>query len=840
MNQDRFLTQFLFVWKNAWRMLWRDWRTGELNILALGLLIAVTSITAAGFFIDRVENGMKQQSAELIGADLVVSSSRNDLGSYAANAQKNGLITTTTIGFRSVIPGKTRPQLVEVKAVSKGYPLRGSLRISDTAFTSGELTRDIPDSGQVWVDAKLLQLLNINNGAVIQLGDKHFTVNKIIAYEPDRGGDLFSVAPRVLMNADDLPATHLIQQGALVSYRLLIKGSPDAIRSFHKYIKARLQPGQQVIDTEHGRPELQSALTNARRFLALAVIISVLLSGIAIATVANRFSRRHFETSAMLRCLGVKRKTIFQLFTLEILLLSLIISTAGVLLGYVTQLGIAQILNTLILAHLPAATLRPLLLAYASGIILLTGFALPPLLILKRVPLLRILRQDTAVKGNTNAFLYLSVLICIAVLLQWQLQEPRLVGMIMAGMFATLLVLSGSAYLLTHFLTRLRQRVGISWRFGLANIARHRRQSIIQIVAFGLGIMILLLFSIVRSDLLKDWQQSLPVDAPNYFIINVQSNQINNITHYFNQKKISPVKFYPMVRARLMAINHVKASADNYNNERAKHMITREFNLSWAAKPQSDNKIVAGKWWKADDFGKPLLSFEKKLADTLHIKIGDTLSFDINGVNTDFVVSNLRSVNWNTFKINFFTVIPPGVLEDSPASWVTSIYLNDQQKASLVPLVKRFSNVTVIDVDTIMTRLRSIMDRVILAVEFIFMFTLFAGLVVLYAIIQANQDERRFESAICRTLGASRSILLRGLITEFVTLGALSGLLAGLAANAIALLLATYAFDFEYHFDPSVVLMGFISGILIVGIAGVLGTYHVLTQPPLRTLRQAG
>lgn len=821
-------------------MLARDWRAGELNILALGLLIAVTSITAVAFFIDRVEGGMQQQAAELIGADLVVASSRDDLQAHTLFAQQKQLQTANTIAFRSVVLGEDRPQLVEVKAVSDGYPLRGRLRISQAAFQTDRVTETIPQSGEIWVEARLLQLLGLDPGSKIQLGEKRFVAKHVLTYEPDRGGDLFSVAPRILMNASDLTATQLIQQGALVNYRLLISGDGATIAEFRKQLASRLKPGQQLLGIDDGRPEMQSALTNAQRFLTLAAIISVLLAGVAIATVAYRFSQRHLDTSAMLRCLGARQNTVVQLFALEMLLLSLLVSTLGCLLGFLTQIGISQILDTLLLAELPAASLRPVLLGYATGIILLLGFALPPLLALKHVPPLRVLRRDARVKTSSGWWLYLSVFICIGVLLQWQLDDPGLVSLIMGGMFLTLMLLAASAYALTSILSRLRQRVGIAWRFGLANIARRRGHSIIQIVAFGLGIMILLLLSTVRSDLLRDWQQSLPEQAPNYFIINVQSNQLEDITDYFAAHNIHAVKFYPMVRARLIAVNNIPTNAENYDSERARHMVTREFNLSWAADPQVDNKIVAGEWWQPEDHGRPLFSLEAKLANTLHIKLGDTLSFDINGVTRDFLVSNLRSVDWDTFNINFFTVVPPGVLEAMPASWVTSVYLDSRQQTALPQLVKRFSNLTVVDVATIMQRVREIMERVILAVEFIFIFTLLAGLAVLYAAIQANQDERRFESAICRTLGARKSVLLRGLIAEFVTLGALSGLLAGLSASAIAWLLAEYVFNFYYRFDPGVALTGIIVGIVVVGVAGVAGTYNVLTRPPVQTLRQTG
>jgi len=829
---------FSFLWLFSWRMLWRDWRGGELSILAIGLVIAVTSITAVGFFTDRIERGLQQQSAELIGADLVITSSSPDVSDYLEAAQVNDFQTAITQQFRSVVRGNDRLQLVEVKAVTDGYPLRGVLRISDSAFGTDEATSAVPAAGDVWVEARLLQMLDLNVGDKISLGQSSFNIAKVLRYEPDRAGDLFSVAPRVLMNRSDVAATGLISTGSLVSYRVLLSGERSKINKYRKLIKHELRPGEQILTVEEGRPELNTALEKAQQFLGLAALISVLLAGVAVATVAYRFTSRHLDTSAMLRCLGASQQTIIQLFTLEMLWLSLLASTAGCLLGLVTQFVITELLDQLLLTQLPPPSFKALLLGYATGIVMLIGFALPPFLALKRVPPLRVLRKDVAGTPISGWLVYLAVVICMALLLYWQIRDLELVTTVLGGIMATLVVLAVAAYVLILLLNRLRGMVGVAWRFGLANIARRPLSSVIQVVAFGLGIMVMLLLSTVRSDLLNDWQRSLPEDAPNYFVINVQSDQVTDVVNFFDAHGVKNTRLYPMVRARLQAINGKAARSSDYDSERAKHMITREFNLSWAKELQSDNTVVEGSWWQQKEFGKPLLSLESKLAKTLGLKLNDVLSFDINGTPIDFTISNLREVDWDTFHINFFTVVPPGVLEKQPANWVTSVYLDNTQRQQLAELVRQFPNITVIDVATIMQRVRNIIERVSLAVEFIFLFTLLSGLAVLYAAIQANQDERRFENAVLRTLGARRKTLLLGLTAEFVTLGALSGLLAGLAATSLAWLLAEMIFKFSYQFDLTLLLIGIISGSVIVVFAGLLGTRSVLTHPPVKTLRE--
>ncbi len=827
-----------FLWFTSWRMLWRDWRGGELSILAVGLIIAVTSITAVGFFTDRIERGLKQQAAELIGADLVISSGEPAVTDYIAESRAHDFRVAATQQFRSIVLGNERPQLVEVKAVTGAYPLRGVLRISDTPFGADEATTGIPAAGDIWVEARLLQLLDVEVGDEVSLGETRFHIRKVLRYEPDRAGDMFSVAPRVLMNRADLDATGLIGTGALVNYRVLVSGPRAAVDTYRAGLENRLRQGERILTVDEGRPELNTALQKARQFLGLAALISVLLAGVAVATVAFRFTTRHLDTSAMLRCLGASQRTVIELFTLEMLWLSVLASSVGCVLGLLTQFAITELLSELVLAQLPPPSPMALLPGYVTGIVMLTGFALPPLLALRRVPPLRVLRKDVSTGPVSGWIVYLAVLVCMSVLLYWQIGDVKLVSTVLGGMLVTLLVLALAAWALIRLLDRLRGRVGVAWRFGLANISRRPASSVIQIVAFGLGIMVMLLLSTVRSDLLDDWQRSLPENAPNYFVINVQPDQVEGIQAYFHQHGVANTRLYPMVRARLVDINGRPARTSDYDDERAKHMITREFNLSWAADMQADNTLDAGAWWRKEDFGKPMLSLESKLAQTLRLKMNDVLGFDINGTVIDFTITSLRSVDWDTFNINFFTVVPPGVLDDRPASWVTSVYLDMEQRRQLGQLVRQFPNVTLIDVDAIMQRVRGIMDRVSMAVEFLFLFTILAGLAVLYAAIQANQDERRYENAVLRTLGAKRNTLLLGLFAEFTMLGALSGLLAGLSATSLAWLLAEFVFKFDYRLDITVALIGIVSGTLIVGVAGMLGTRSVLSQPPVKTLRE--
>ncbi len=826
------------ILKLSARMLKRDWRSGELRVLLVSLVIAVTSVTAVGFFVDRVEQGMKNQAAELIAADLVISSPHDVDKNYYSESKKYSLKFAKTTEFRSVLLVKNKPQLVEVKAVTENYPLRGALRVSDTAFGSDTETNLIPATGEIWVEARLLSLLNIKLGDIISLGKLSLTLKKIIRYEPDRGGDLFSLAPRVMINDNDLQLSGLIQQGSLANYRVLFSGNRQSdIKKFKRWLKENLRKSEKIQTTKDSRPELRVALDRAQEFLSLAALISVLLAGVAVATSAGRFATRHMDGSAIMRSMGARQSTIIQIFSFEMLWLALISSSIGCILGWLTQLGITKILNKMLLANLPGASFDPVILGYATGIVMLFGFVLPPLLSLKNVSPLRVLRKDQKLKATPAWLIYLAVLLSMGLLLQWQLSKPVLVLFVLLGMMITLLILATGAFVLIKLLNLLRQHVGVSWRFGLSNIARRPASSVIQIVAFGLGIMVLLLLSIVRTDLISNWQHSLPADAANHFLINVQSDQVDELEKSLAATGVSKPKLYPMVRARLITINTKKISTDDYESARAKHLVTREFNLSWAEKLQRGNKILKGKWWNQEGFDIEQMSIEAGIAKALKIKLNDSVGFEVNGNEKQFKITSIRSVDWDTFDINFFTVVPPKILENSPTSWVTSFYLNPQQKDKIGDIVKQFPNVTVLDVDIIMNRVRTIINRVTFAVEFIFMFSLLAGIAVLFSAIQSQQDVRRFENAILRTLGARKKVLLYGLLSEFITLGALSGLLAGIAASSLAYVLSENVFHIEYQFEVMVAVIGIIAGIVIIGIAGIAGSYSVVSQPPLQTIR---
>lgn len=820
------------------RSLRRDWRSGELRILAIAVVIAVASMTAVGFFVDRTRQAMGQQAGELLAADLVLTSSNPVGPDRIAYARASALQRAETLSFRSVVIADDRMQLVEVKAVSADYPLRGALRIAPKPFAPDSVTSSTPGRGEVWVNADLLQKLKVEIEDIISLGEAEFVIRKVLTYEPDRGGQFFNIAPRVMMNIGDVPATRLLQPGSRARYRLLVAGANDSVRDYRTWLASRLNPSERLVTLEEGRPELRAALERAQRFLGLASLVSVFLAGVAMAMAARRYTQRHLDTSAIMRCLGASQRTIIKIFTWEMVWIGVAASLIGCLVGYVAQTGLAFILAGLVATELPLPSLRPALVGLPLGLAVLMGFALPPLLALKDVPPTRVLRRQAATPMPRNLATYTLAFLTMAGLMLWHARDMELLAYVLGGAVGTVVVLAITAYLLVKLLNGLRGRVGVAWRFGFANISRRARISAAQIVAFGLGIMALLLLSLVRGDLLEGWRKTIPPEAPNHFLINIQPDQAQALRDFLTAHDMVVPAIYPMVRARLTAINDQSISPETLSDPHARRHARRESNLSWAAQLQTDNRVVAGRWWGTGEYGRPLASFERDFAETLGIKLGDTVTYDIAGSEIKVKVSNLRTVDWDTFNVNFFTILPPGVLDEYPATYVTSVYLPPETKQPLNLMLERFPNITVIDVDALLGKVRQIMERVSLAVEYVFMFTLLAGLAVLYAAVQATQDERRYETAVLRTLGAHRGQLLRGLAAEFVTLGLLAGALAGVAASIIGYALAEFVFHFSYRLNLWVWLAGTLCGAIGIGIAGTVGTRSVLRQPPAKTLRE--
>ncbi len=824
------------AWRIGLRLLRQDWKSGELYLLGAALMLTVAAITAVGFFTDRIERAMQRQGGELIAADLVLDSSAPIPDRFAQQAHKVGLTTARTLEFPSIVMGTSEPQLVQVKAVGPNYPLRGALRVRSDLQTPERTVVGGPPRGEMWVEPRLLYLLQSKVGDSLGLGSERFRIAGVIAYEPDRGGNLIQLAPRVMINMQDVAATGLVTPASRVHHRLLAAGDMTAVDRFKRIAMRSASPNTRTIDAREARPQFASAVDRASRFLQLATLATVLVAGAAIALASRRLVGRQTNAVAVMRCLGAHRGLLTRIFLVRLLLFGLAASLLGCVLGYLAQAALVAILSEWFGSQLPAPTVRPLALGIGTGLITLVGFALPPLLQLARVPPLRALRSDVGRPRLSAAVAFASAAAALALLIFWQAADAELAWKLLAGVGVALLTLSGAVALLVRATAALAGRSRGIWRLGLAALARRPAGAHLQITGFGLGILALLLLAVVRVDLLRTWQDSLPAEAPNRFLINIQPQEVQPLRAFFREHGIESSGVFPMIRGRLIGVNDKKVDPDSYTDPRAQRLAAREFNLSWSDRPQSDNRIVAGRWWN-EPGAPPQFSVEEGLAQTLGLKLGDLLTFWVSGHEVQAHVTSLRKVQWDSFNVNFFVTAPRSLLQGEAATYVTSFYL-PPEKESLVPeLVRAFPSVTLLDVDALMTQVRRIVDRGVLAVEYVFLFTLAAGILVMYAGIQASLEERRSEHGILRTLGARRRQLLRSLAVEFTGAGLLAGLLASIFAELIGFILARQLFGLELHFNPWLWLGGVTASALAIGLAGTLATYPSLIRPPLQSLR---
>ncbi|HEY2145217.1 MAG TPA: FtsX-like permease family protein [Steroidobacteraceae bacterium] len=821
----------------AFRNLWRDLKSGELSVLLLALIVAVLSLTAVGFFTSRVAQGVRAQAAEVLAADLRLESPTPVPPHYFAEAAERGLRSAQVLSFPTAIFSGDLSQLAALNAVTAEYPLRGHMRIADEPFGAARSTDKIPGRGEAWIDARIIAQLKLSLGTTLRIGAASFRVTQVLDYRPDQGTGFVNLAPAALINFEDIAATQLIQPGSRATYAALFAGSPAAIADFREDLSKTKAPGERLRDVEESSRQLNSAIDRASRFLNLASLASVLLAAVAVAMGARRYASRHIDAVALMKCMGAAQRFVLSISIVELTLLALIAVAIGTALGFVAQSGLVWLLKSLIPSELPAASFAPLPIALVTVLAMLIGFALPPLLQLKSTPPARVLRKTVTAPPLRYGVSYILALAALFAILWSLVRDTELVFSVLAGVLGVGLVLTLAGFGLVRLTTRLRGGVGIAWRYGLANVSRRGTGSVVQIVAFGLGIMVLLLLAVVRGDLLADWRRSLPNDVPNNFLVNIRPEQRAALQEFLQSHGFGSPQMFPMVRARITALNGDSAQSLKLRGDVARGYVEREQNLTWSANIMDDNQLVAGSWWSAADAGKPWVSISSEYADALHLKLGDKLSFDVAGESLTVTVTSIRKIRWDSFRPNFFLVFPPGLLDGAAGTYMTSLYLTQAQRQSLIDLVRQFPTISVFDVDAILKQIRSIMDRASLAVQYVFLFTLAAGIVVLLAAVQATRDERRYESAMLRTLGASRGTVLQGVAAEFSALGFLSGTLAAFGATGVGWILARRLFSLEYTLDPWVWVSGLVCGTVLVGLSGTLATRSVVNTPPIVTLR---
>jgi putative ABC transport system permease protein len=816
----------------------RDGKSGELRVLMLALLVAVSALTAVGFFTSRVSRAVDQQAGEVLAADLRLQSRSPIDRSYFELAEEAGLKTAELRTFPSVVLKGEDSALSAIRGVSAAYPLRGRVKIADVPFGPTREATSIPGPGEAWLEARLFAQLGARVGDRVRVGNTELIAARVLDYRPDQGSQFVDLAPTLIMRLDEVESTGLVQQGSRVSYIALFAGNPQAVASFKEQLSARKKSSERLADITDASPQIRSAIDRSGRFLNLAALVTILLAAIAVAIASRRYVARHLDTVALMKSLGASQHLVLAISVLELLMIAILAGIAGALIGYGAQEGIAYLLKDLVRGELPRPSLSAGWLGLMTSVTILVGFALPPLLQLRFVPPARVLRRNLEPPPLKYVTVYGTAFAALIALLAWLIRDYKLLFYVFAATLGTFAVLILAGSLLVVALGRLRGSVGISWRYGMANIARRGRDSVIQIVAFGLGLMVLLLLAVVRNDLMQEWRASLPENAPNHFMINIRPDQTEAIRAFFRERDFAPPELVPMVRARLVQINERPVSELEFPTDRGREFVEREANLTWSETMQLDNKLLEGSWWSEGDSGGPRVSVEIEVAEALGLKIGDRLTYDVAGEIITASVSSFREVQWDTFRPNFFMVFSPGVLEDTTGTYITSVHVPRERRPILLEFMRQFPEVTAIDLDAILAQVRSVMDKASLAVQYVFGFTLLAGVTVLLAAIQATRDERRYESAMLRTLGARRRVVLQGVAAEFTTLGLLAGTLAAIGATAAGYFLASQVFNLDYTFDLTVWALGLVSGALLVGISGTLATRSVVNHPPVETLRR--
>ena len=825
--------------KLAWRQTWRDLAAGEIRLMLMALVLAVMAVTAVGFITDRAELGLQQEANRLLGGDAALRADTPIDKNIEVSAKKFNLLVAQTASFPSMVQSNETVMLADIKAVDNLYPLRGKFEIQNNANSESVSTQGGPAAGTLWLSTDAARKLNARIGQTINVGELSLIYSATLLQEPDAALNYFNVAPKVMIAYSDLARTGLVQNGSRIQYRLVVSGNNTNVQKFVSQTRQNLQRGQRLESSDDARPEMRSALDRASRFLSLAALVSLILAAVAIALAARRHSARHLDTSAVMRCLGASQATIAILQLGELFFLGFIGSSIGVALAWLLQAGVGAYLASSMGVSLPNPSLTPVYAGFAIGYTVLITFAVPPVLALRKVPALRVLRRDVPISEPSAWVVGLLGLSGLGALLWWHADSATLASVILFGIVFTVAALAGIAWLLLRWLKKVRHNLHGPWRYGLANLSRHQSMTLTQVSALGLGLMVLLLLGFVRSDLLARWQQTLPSDAPNRFVINVQSNQLQDVEKFIAREELNNAELFPMVRARLIAVNDTPVADIDYEKmgERSKRMAEREFNLSSTKTFGSDNILVSGQYWTSTQQDGLEMSVEEDFAATLNWKLGDVVQFDIAGTPLEAKITSLRKVEWESFKPNFFVVISPGGLTGLSASYISAMHVPKIKQVAMDNLVRQYPNLSVVDIDAVLKQVRSTIDQVSRVVEAVFYFSLFAGILVLIAAVQSSQDERMQEAGIMRVLGASKKQLRLAQITEFASLGLLAGFVASLAASILASVIANQVFGLPWSVNFNLIIYGVLAGTSLALIAGLWATRRVTQVPPVETLR---
>lgn len=825
------------IFKFAAKAFFRQSRSGEVLVMIAAISMAVASLSAVGFLTDRISLSIEKQASELLAADLRISSPEPIPEEWIDLAKERKLDLASSQSFPSVVYSQDGNALARIKAVSSMYPLRGTVRISDNDSSDEYEVKKIPSPSEVWVDQAILYRLNAEIGDEISIGNSDFKITAILRYRPDQSIGFASLSPTVLMNISSIPGTGLITEGSRVNYSMLIAGENNEVQTFSELMSVKVNDSARISNPSDSSERTNQTINRSKQFLSLTVIISVLLSGIAISMSARRFAKKRMDMIALMKSFGAKRRFILQTITIQLTMIGLTGVILGSIMGFIVENLVANLIADLFMSELPSPTFQTLFIGLLAAFILLPGFAFSSLLQLSNTSAIKVLRKNAIPAPPSELFIAGGALLSLSILLYYFVRDIELLAVIILGMLIISLLLFFIGQILAQILGSLRGGFGASWRYGLANVSRRGRDSAIQIVAFGLSLTALLLLSLIRTDLLTDWQKALGENTPNYFLINIQSYQTEGIREILKSSDGVNPEFVPLVRARMTKINGQSVQDRSYPDERGNWLANREANLSWSKTVNSKNKVMDGSWWSADYKGPPLVSIERSAAEDMGVAVGDNLTFLIAGENITAEISSIREVDWNSFSPNFFLVFSPNSLDTFPSSFISSMYLDKSENQILKELQINYPTVSVVDLDPILQQVRQVITKVSIAVQAVFIFTLIAGITVLFSAVHSTIDERKFESALLRAVGMKTRNVIISLLSEFSAIGLSAGILAASGASILAWQIASRFFEISYIFNLSLWLAGIVCGVVLVSLFGYIASRDAIKSPPVNVLR---
>ena len=851
-------------WSAYTRALRRDARSGEWRLLFISVSLAVAALSSVGFLADRLEGGLQRDARQLLGGDAVLVSDHALPSEVTQWVQASGLQSAVTMTFPTMVRAGDGPdansRLVALKVVAPGYPLRGVLQILpplDTPLPVAALsenltnqtpydrpgvpTKTLPKPGEVWVEPALLEALEIKPGMRIALGERTLTVSEVLVSEPDRGAGFMTFAPRVLMNQDDLASTGLVQPASRINWRLAVVGSAAQVNAFVNwasvYVKRDGVRGMRLETLEAGRPEMRQTLDRAEKFLHLVALLAALLSAVAVALAARAFAANHLDDCAMRRVLGQSQRDILKGYLASFVTAGVLASGLGMLVGFALHGLFVQLLVGLVDTDLPPPTYQPIGQGLGAGLTLLLAFGLPPVLQLSQVPAMRVIRRDMGPLKPASLGAFALGLAGFAALLLSASRDLALGLMVVGGFAGAALLFAGLAWLAVWVLRRWVHAPQVpTWlRMATRQISARPGFAVVQISSLSVGLLALMLLVLLRTDLVDSWRNATPADAPNRFVINIQPDQSQAFLSFLETEGVRKLDWYPMIRGRLVEVNGQPIRPEDFTDERAQRLVEREMNLSHTPSAPSHNQIVQGTWVPDEPNA---ISLEEGLAKSLKLKLGDTLVFDMAGEKISARITSLRRVDWTSMRANFFVLFPTAQMPPVPTTYIAA-YRAPNQKGFDNALVNRFPNVTNVDMGATIHQVQKILGQVIGAVEFLFGFTLAAGLVVLFATVSATREERAREYAVLRALGAGNPLLYKVQNAELLGVGALSGVLAALVAAIMGRALAWFVFEFHWQTSPWILGAGMLAGAWLAWAAGWWGLRAVLKRPVVQTLRMA-